>query len=301
MTGVTLPRPRRSRGILGTVVRRVPGAAVASATVFGLLVVLALGADVIRPLDTRTITLGEALQAPSLAHPGAPIWGTDLLGRDLFALAIHGLRVSFTVSLVAAVCAAVIGGTIGIVAGAFGGRTDAVLMRLVDVFASQNHFLFGVLVVVLMRPVVGPAGAVLLSVGLTHWVSIARIVRGELLSLRERPFVVAAINGGSGRLRLARRHYLPHLLPAASLGFVLLVPHAIFHESAYSFLGLGMPAHQASLGNLLADSQQSLLLGAWWASLLPGLLVFLASLSVGTLGEWWRDRRNPRWRSELQL
>ncbi|MGH8905423.1 MAG: ABC transporter permease [Egibacteraceae bacterium] len=296
MTTTAIPRPRLRRA-LGTVVRRVPGSAAASAIVLGLLIVLALGADFIRPLDTRSVELSQALQAPSLAHP----MGTDLLGRDLFARALHGLRVSFAVSLVAAVCAAVIGGTIGLVAGAFGGRVDAAVMRLVDVFASQNHFLFGVLVVVLSRPVIGPAGAVLLSVGLTHWISIARIVRGELLSLRERPFVAAAINGGSGRLRLARRHYLPHLLPAASLGFVLLVPHAIFHESAYSFLGLGMPAHQASLGNLLADSQQSLLLGAWWASLLPGLLVFLASLSVGTLGEWWRDRRNPRWRSELEL
>ena len=110
----------------------------------------------------------------------------------------------------------------------------------------------------------------MLAVGLTHWPSLARIVRGELLSVRERPFVAAAIGGGANRWRLARRHYLPHLLPAIGLAFVLTVPHAIFHESAYSFLGLGLPAHEASLGNILADGQRSLLAGGWWIALFPG-------------------------------
>jgi peptide/nickel transport system permease protein len=156
-------------------------------------------------------------------------------------------------------------------------------------------------VVVLFRPLLGPAPAILLSVALTHWVAVARIVRGELRSVRERPFVLAAVNGGAGRLRLARRHYLPHLLPAVALGFVLLMPHAIFHESGLSFLGLGLPPHQASLGNLLAESRNTLLLGAWWTVLFPGALIFLTSLAVGTLGEYWRDRHHPRWRSELEI
>src|SRR5690606_11835574 len=136
---------------------------------------------------------------------------------------------------------------------------------------------------------------------LTHWVQIARIVRGELLSLRERPFVRAAINGGAGRWRLATRHYVPHLVPQIGLGFVLLLPHAIFHESGLSFLGLGMAPDQASLGNLLSDSRRSILLGGWWTAFFPGMLIFLASFCVGTLGEYLRDRLNPRWRAELEL
>ena len=153
----------------------------------------------------------------------------------------------------------------------------------------------------LFRPALGGAGAIMLAVGLTHWPSLARIVRGELLSVRERPFVAAAIGGGASRRRLARRHYLPHLLPAIGLAFVLTVPHAIFHESAYSFLGLGLPAHEASLGNILADGQRSLLAGGWWIALFPGWRSCWPRLTIGTLAEHWRERLHPRWRSELEL
>ena len=278
-------------------VRRYPVAPLTAGVLLATLVLLALGADLIRPLDTRSVDLAAGAQPPSLAHP----MGTDLLGRDLLGHALHGLRVSFGISLVAALVAMLVGGLIGLLAGTCGGRVDGAVMRAVDVFQSQNHFLFGILVVVLFRPLLGPAPAILLSVALTHWVAVARIVRGELRSVRERPFVLAAINGGAGRLRLARRHYLPHLLPAVALGFVLLMPHAIFHESGLSFLGLGLPPHQASLGNLLAESRNTLLMGAWWTVLFPGALIFLTSIAVGTLGEYWRDRHHPRWRSELEI
>jgi peptide/nickel transport system permease protein len=291
IAGVALGRANRA------MLRRYPKAMLLAVSILAVLIFVSLTADIIRPLDTRSVNLEASLESPSLAHP----MGTDQLGRDLMAHSIHGLRLSFTVSFIAAVIAAIIGGGLGLLAGTFGGKIDALVMRFIDVFHSQNHFLFGILIVVLFRPVLGSAGAIMLSVGLTHWVAIARIVRGELLSLRERPFVAAAVNGGAGRWRLAYRHYLPHLVPAAGLGFVLLMPHAIFHESGLSFLGLGMPPHQASLGNLLAGSRSSLLLGAWWASFFPGMLIFLASMSVGTLGEYLRDRHNPRWRSELEL
>lgn len=291
MPGIVVGRLNRS------LLRRWPKAALISAIILIVLAFAALTADVIRPLDTRSVDLSASLESPSVAHP----MGTDQVGRDLMAHALHGLRLSFSVSLIAAVFAAIIGGGLGLIAGTFGGKVDGVLMRFIDIFHSQNHFLFGILVVVLFRPTLGAAGAIMMSVALTHWVPIARIVRGELLSLRERPFVHAAINGGSSRTRIALRHHLPHLAPAIGLGFVLLIPHAIFHESGMSFLGLGMPPHQASLGNVLADSRESLLLGGWWASFFPGALIFLAAASIGTLGEYFRDRHNPRWRSELEL
>ena len=102
-------------------------------------------------------------------------------------------------------------------------------------------------------------------------------------------------------MRLVVRHFLPHLAPAIAVAMVLLLPHAIFHESALSFLGLGLPPHQASLGNLIAAGQRSLLAGAWWISLFPGLLILAACVAFGTLGEYWRDRHQPRWRGELEL
>lgn len=276
---------------------RLPMPILSMSALLVLLTLLALGADLIRPIDPQAVNLAAVLQPPSAAHP----LGTDEVGRDLLARVLQGLRISFGISVLAALAAVVAGGLLGLLAGAFGGWVDGLIMRAVDLFSAQNHMLFGILLVVLFRPVLGAAGAVMLSVGLTHWTSLARLVRGELLALRERPFIAAAVNGGAGRWRLARRHYIPHLLPAVGLGLVLLLPHAIFHESALSFLGLGLPPHQASLGNILADGRRSLLAGGWWTSVFPGLLIFLAVLAIGTVGEYWRDRLNPRWRSELEL
>ncbi|HEX8156383.1 MAG TPA: ABC transporter permease, partial [Solirubrobacteraceae bacterium] len=241
--------------------------------------------------------LDRVLERPSMAH----LMGTDEVGRDLLARVLHGVRVSMTIAVLAALAAAAVGTLVGVVSGTMGGKVDAVVMRITDVFASQNHFLFGILLLVLFRPALGGAGAVMLAVGLTHWPSLARIVRGELMSLRELPFISAAVGGGASRWRLARRHYLPHLMPAVGLAFVLTVPHAVFHESAYSFLGLGLPAHQASLGNILADGQRSLLAGGWWIALFPGLAILTAAMAIGTLAEYWREHLHPRWRSELEL
>jgi peptide/nickel transport system permease protein len=264
------------------------------------LAALTLGALLLAALvggGESAVDLGRVLEAPSGAH----LMGTDEVGRDLGARVLAGIRVSLTIAALAALAAVVVGTLVGLLAGALGGRVDAAVMRAVDVLGSQNHFLFGILLVVLFRPALGGAGAIMLAVGLTHWPSLARIVRGELLSVRERPFVAAAIGGGAGRGRLTRRHFLPHLLPAVGLAFVLTVPHAIFHESAYSFLGLGLPAHEASLGNILADGQRSLLAGGWWIALFPGLAILLAAMTIGTLAEHWRERLHPRWRSELEL
>ncbi|HEX6027254.1 MAG TPA: ABC transporter permease [Solirubrobacter sp.] len=268
-----------------------------AAVVLALLVGGAAFTLVAAPPNDTAVALDHVLEGPSTRH----LLGTDEVGRDLGTRVLAGVGVSLTIAVVAALAAVVVGASVGLVAGAAGGRLDATVMRLVDVLASQNHFLFGILLVVLFRPAIGGAGAIVLAVGLTHWPSLARVVRGELTSVRERPFVLAAINGGAGRLRLARRHYLPHLLPAVGLAFVLTIPHAIFHEAAYSFLGLGLPAHEASLGNILADGQRSLLAGGWWIALFPGLAILAAAVTVGTLAEHWRERLHPRWRSELEL
>ncbi len=268
------------------------------ATAFlALMVVVALLANVIAPLDDTAVDLDRVLDGPSAAYP----MGTDEVGRDLLVRVIHGVRISLGIAALAAFAAVVFGTLVGVLAGTMGGKVDAVVMRVTDVFASQNHLLSGILLLVLFRPALGGAGAVMLAIGLTHWPSLARIVRGELLSLRERPFVAAAVGGGASRWRLARRHYLPHLLPAVGLAFVLTVPHAIFHESAYSFLGLGLPAHQASLGNILNDGQRSLLAGGWWIALFPGLAILAAAMTIGTIAEYWREHLHPRWRSELEL
>ncbi|MFD6415766.1 ABC transporter permease [Streptomyces sp. NPDC060194] len=262
-----------------------------------VVLAIALAVLVVPPvvrLDEQAVDLALKLTPPSWAHP----FGTDDVGRDLLLRCVYGLRVSLVVGLVAALAATVIGTVVGATAGALGGRADRLVMRLVDVFTSVPHLLLGIFIVAMFRPGVWP---VVVSVALTHWVSTARIVRAEVLSLRSRPFVDAAISGGASRLRVARRHLVPAVLPQAGLAAVLMVPHAIWHESALSFLGLGLPTHEASLGNLVQSARGSLLAGDWWPTLFPGLFIIVPTLAVAGLAGAWRERINPRRRSELML
>lgn len=265
-----------------------------SAAVVAVMVLAVLLVPPLVQLDQQAVDLAAKLQPPSLAHP----FGTDDVGRDLLLRCVYGLRVSLLVGVVAAVVSTVVGTAVGAVAGAFGGWVDRLVMRLVDVFASVPHLLLGIFIVAMFRPGVWP---VVVSVALTHWLSTARIVRAEILSLRSRPYVDAAISGGASRYRVAVRHLLPGVLPQAGLAAVLMVPHAVWHESALSFLGLGLPTHQASLGTLVQSARGSLLAGDWWPTLFPGLCAVAATLAIAGLAGAWRERLNPRSRSELML
>ncbi|WP_097882863.1 ABC transporter permease [Streptomyces sp. st140] len=285
MAETALARPGRTTRR----VRVVTSAVIVTAVALAVLVVPPLA-----QLDQQAVDLANKLDPPSLAHP----FGTDDVGRDLLLRCVYGLRVSLLVGLVAALTATVIGTAIGALAGAFGGWTDRVVMRVVDALSSIPHLLLGIFIVAMFRPGVWP---VIVSVALTHWISTARIVRSEVLSLRSRPFIDAAVSGGASRPRVIVRHLLPGVLPQAGLAAVLMVPHAMWHESALSFLGLGLPAHQASLGNLVQSARGSLLAGDWWPTLFPGLFLIIPTLALAGLAGAWRDRINPRRKSELML
>ena len=263
-----------------------------SAAILGVLVGAVLIVPLVVNLDQQLVDLGSANQPPSLTH----LFGTDELGRDVLLRCIYGLRVSLAVGVIAALVSTVIGTAVGAIAGALGGWADRILMRIVDAIASVPHLLLGIVIVAVMRP---SLTAVVISIALTHWLSAARIVRSEVLSLRGRPFIDAAIAGGSSRVRILTRHLLPNVAPQVLLATTLMVPHAVWHETALSFLGLGLPPHQASIGNMINDAQRSLLTGGWWMSLAPGLVLLLAVLAVSGLSGVWRDRLNPRRRSEL--
>ncbi|MET8978194.1 ABC transporter permease [Streptomyces sp. NPDC004539] len=265
-----------------------------SATVLAVTALAVLLVPPLVQLDQQAVDLSSKLLPPSLAHP----FGTDDLGRDLLLRCVYGLRVSLLVGLAAALTATVIGTAVGAVAGALGGWVDRVVMRVVDTVSSVPHLLLGIFVVAMFRPGVWP---VIVSVGVTHWLSTARIVRAEVLSLRSRPFVDAAVSGGSSRWRVTVRHLLPGVLPQAGLAAVLMVPHAMWHESALSFLGLGLPSHLASLGGLVQSARGSLLAGQWWPTLFPGLFIIVPTLAIAGAAGAWRERINPRRRSELML
>ncbi|GLV84717.1 ABC transporter permease [Streptomyces lavendulae subsp. lavendulae] len=266
----------------------------ASAAVLALLALAVLLVPPLAHLDQQAVDLSAKLLPPSWQHP----FGTDDVGRDLLLRCVYGLRVSLLVGLVAALAATVVGTAVGAAAGALGGWTDRLVMRGVDALSSVPHLLLGIFVVALFRPGVWP---VVVSVALTHWLSTARIVRAEVLSLRGRPYVDAAVSGGASRWRVAVRHLVPGVLPRAGLAAVLMIPHAMWHESALSFLGLGLPARQAGLGTLVQDARGSLLAGDWWPTLFPGLLLIVPTLALAGLAGAWRDRLDPRRRSELTL
>ncbi|MFH8492593.1 ABC transporter permease [Streptomyces coeruleorubidus] len=265
-----------------------------SAALVALTVLTVLLVPPLVQLDQQAVDLAAKLQPPSRTHP----FGTDDVGRDLLLRCVYGLRVSLLVGVAAAVTATVIGTAVGATAGALGGWVDRGVMRLVDTFSSVPHLLLGIFIVAMFRPGVWP---VVVSVALTHWLSTARIVRAEVLSLRSRPYIDAAVSGGASRWRVAVRHLLPAVLPQAALAAVLMVPHAMWHESALSFLGLGLPTHTASLGTLVQSARGSLLAGQWWPTLFPGLFIIVPTLAIAGLAGVWRERINPRRRSELML
>ncbi|MBG0857848.1 ABC transporter permease [Streptomyces spinoverrucosus] len=265
-----------------------------SAALVALTVLAVLLVPPLVQLDQQAVDLAAKLRPPSWAHP----FGTDDVGRDLLLRCVYGLRVSLLVGVAAALTATVVGIAVGATAGALGGWVDRGVMRVVDTVASVPHLLLGIFIVAMFRPGVWP---VVVSVALTHWLSTARIVRAEVLSLRSRPYIDAAVSSGASRWRVAVRHLLPGVLPQAALAAVLMVPHAMWHESALSFLGLGLPTHTASLGTLIQTARGSLLAGQWWPTLFPGLFVIVPTLAIAGLAGAWRERINPRRRSELML
>lgn len=284
------PRPGSPRG------RRTSGRVRLLAGASGLLVLVLAAVLVPRlgGLDEGAVDYTAIRVPPSAAHP----FGTDSVGRDVLLRSFAGLWVSLQVAAACAVLSTAIGTLFGALSGLLGGWYDRLLMRVVDAVNAVPHLLLGIVIVALYR---GSVLAVIASIGLTHWTTVARVVRAEILSLRGRPFVDAAISGGSSRLRVLRRHLLPAVVPQAVLSAVLILPHAVWHETALSFLGLGLPPHLASLGTILGEGRQAVLLGSWWIVVFPSLLLAATTLCVAGVAAWWRDRTLPRRRSEQAL
>lgn len=257
--------------------RRVPSAAVllAGLVLAGVLLYAAF-APMVSPAAWHEVDLSVARQGPSGEH-----WfGTDQSGRDLFVRIAQGLRVSLLVAVITAVCAAVVGVLAGTLAAAVGGMVDAALMRLADTMNALPHLLLGIVIVAMFR---GSLAAIVIAIAITHWVSIARLVRSISLTTRAMEYVDAAYLAGASRMQVIRRHLVPAALGQGLLGVVLLVPHAIWHESALSFLGLGVPPDQPSLGTLLEQSRGEVLLGGWWTLAIPAGVLVAVTLAIGVL------------------
>ncbi|WP_241384228.1 ABC transporter permease [Rhodococcus sp. CH91] len=258
----------------------------AASAVLAVLVVYAVAAPWIAGVDDRVTDFAVARSAPSPAHP----FGTDASGRDLFVRIAKAIRTSLLIAVACAALATVLGVLIGAVSGFAGGWTDRAMMRVTDAVNALPHLLLGIVIVAMFR---GSAVAIVLSIALTHWTQVARIIRSEILGLRARPYVDAAILAGASRRHVIIRHLVPATAPQALIAVVLLLPHAVWHESTLSFLGFGLPPHAPSLGTLLAEARSSLLLGGWWTLVFPAGLLVVTTLAVAAAGSVLRGRVSP--------
>jgi peptide/nickel transport system permease protein len=265
--------------------------------VFGVAVLVlisgsALLAPQIAPWDPGRQMLLKRLRPPAWQARGVrehPL-GTDHLGRDILSRILHGGRISLGVGLSAVSLAALIGVTLGLLAGFHGGRADAVIMRVVDVFLAIPYILLAMGVVFALGP---SLLNVILVMGGTRWVQFARIVRADVLSLRERDFVSGARARGNRPLRLLLRHVLPNALTPIIVVATLELAFMIIFESALSFLGLGVQPPTPTWGWMLADGR-NYVATAWWLATFPGLAIMLTVLAVNLLGDWLRDTLDPR-------
>ncbi len=250
------------------------------------LVVTALGAQWLAPYDPSLQVLSDRLLAPGLRH-----WmGTDQYGRDILSRILYSSRISLSVGLVAVSIYVLIGVTVGSIAGFYGGWVDGLLMRITDIFLCIPTFLLILMVIAFVGPSILN---IMVVIGLTSWTDVARLVRGEILSLKEREFVQAARLIGMSDFRIIFRHLLPNALGPVLVVATLGIGGAILIESSLSYLGLGVQPPTPSWGNMLEEGKEHLT-DAWWLITFPGLAIFVTVLGYNLMGEGLRDLLDPR-------
>ncbi|XCB28951.1 ABC transporter permease [Arcanobacterium hippocoleae] len=228
-------------------------------------------------MQSTAVNYTQKLLSPSLSH----LFGTDQLGRDMLAFSLQGMANSLIIGLIATLVSTFLAVIFGLLAAIYGGAVDWGINFLIDLFLSMPHIVLLILISFMFgKGIFGVAAAV----ALTHWPTLARVVREEVLAVRSSQYVMAARALGKTRFQIAHIHLLPHIIPAALVGAILLFPHAIMHEAAITFLGFGLPREIPAIGNILANAMNYLAMGNWWLALFPGLLLFLAVALIFGVG-----------------
>lgn len=231
-------------------------------------------------LDTRNLP-------PSFLHP----FGTDWLGRDMLTRTLHGLNLSLWIGLFTASISAVLGLFLGTISATFGGKFDAVIVWFIDVFFSLPHL---VLIILVAFAAGGGTQGLIISIALTHWANLARLLRAEVLQVKSSEYVQLSAKFGHSPLWIAYHHMLPHLVPQFIVGLVLLFPHAILHEAGLTFLGLGLSPETPALGIILSESMRYLSAGYWWLAVLPGIALLITVQMFDILGQSLRILLDPK-------
>jgi peptide/nickel transport system permease protein len=256
-----------------------------------VLYVVAIIAPLIAPYDpiAQENVVETSYNAPSMQH-----WlGTDRFGRDVLTRILYGARISLAIGFVATAISVTLGTMLGAIAGYFGGKIDGAIMRFTDLVLAFPRLILLIMIVALFSPSI----AIIITVlGLTQWPNTTRIVRGDVLSLREREYIQAARALGFGRWRIIMRHLIPNVLAPVIVTATLGIGNTIVLEAGLSFLGLGIQAPTPSWGNMVADGRDNLL-GAWWIATFPGLTIVVTVLAFNLVGDGLRDALDPRLRT----
>jgi peptide/nickel transport system permease protein len=259
------------------------------------LAVVAIFANFITPYDPEVGSLGDRFKPPFWQMGGsvAHLLGTDHLGRDVLARLIFGARVSMVVGFTAVIVAGAIGTLLGILSGYLGGWVDQVIMRLTDTWLALPALTFAIFLAAIGEP---SEKNIVIILAAIYWTRYARVIRGEVLSLKERDFVRLAIVAGCSKRKIMRKHILPNVLNSAIVLGTLMLGVVIVTEASLSFLGVGVPPPKPAWGLMLSDGKKGLMAGYWWLTVLPGCCIMLMVLSANLLGDWLRVKLDPQLR-----
>lgn len=264
-------------------------------TILGAALVAALFADVLAPHDPELGNLRHRHRPPAWVAGGDAnhLLGTDHLGRDVLSRLFFGARISLLVGFTAAVVAGALGTAVGIISGYYGRWVDQVIMRVVDAWLALPAISFAIFLAVLLGP--SEMNIVIILAGI-FWTRYARVIRGEVLSLKERDYVRLAIVAGCTKWTIMRRHILPNVINTSIVLSSLIVGVVIVAEAALSFLGVGVPPPKPAWGLMLADGKEGMMAGYWWVTVFPGLAIMLVVLAANLLGDWLRVKLDPQLR-----
>ena len=256
------------------------------AAIVAFFVILAIFAPLIASYDPGAVNMNAVFLPPSSEH----LFGTDELGRDVFSRVVYGSRISLFVGIVAVGISVVIGVVLGLVSGYFGGFTDSTIMRFTDVMLCFPSFFLILAVIAFLNPSIVNVMAI---IGLTGWMGVARLVRAETMSVKNREYIIAAKLSGLSHRRVLFKHVLPNVLAPVFVTAALGMAGAILTESSLSFLGLGVQPPTPSWGNILTAGKDNIMF-AWWLSFFPGMAILLTALGYNMLGEGLRELLDPK-------